>query len=602
MSTTVSGVPSSWASKPRSATCRNGIATSRSKRRPSAGTPSSRGTSSSRSTSLRAPPTRVTVAGVAQPDRRPRLVRQQRVERGRGVQRGSMARDSTDPERARLSASTQWRRVPGGCPADRGRGGRHEDRVDRAAARPRRHRRRRDLVGPPGARRDRPPTTGRCCCSTRWRPYPGTTALDQADEACRNGRVRVLVLATGRRSRDRAGRHRVVEPAHRPGRVADAGREVRRDALLPVDARPGLGHGRPGAVPASARRRPGPGIAGRPRRRLRCASCGARTPRRWRPAGPCPETKVAAGSRGRVAVQRRARLRQDRAYVRRPPLGLRRADGPCRGRRADPGGSRRGRSWTTSRPPSERGGAARAHPAGARRPRPARERDRAGAEHAEQEVEAARAAPRRARRPGVLLCVHRCSPPSGNLVPVPTVAAGPHRRRGPLAEVTEREPQASKPLDPGHADGAGTDQAARTRRAKARSRALSDRSAAVRTGLVSRRVGAVLVDPEPVAVRGPPQVHTRDGLVVSPAAAVGLDPVGEPGQRSEVLDPGLARWTTPVRCDVGDRVVEVRLTGRVREGNTDEGRLSLSASRIESAGLRRRRPAAAHAGPAPAGR
>ncbi len=62
MSTTVSGVPSSWASKPRSATCRNGMATSRSKRRPSGGTPSSSGTSSSRSTSEREPPTRVTVA------------------------------------------------------------------------------------------------------------------------------------------------------------------------------------------------------------------------------------------------------------------------------------------------------------------------------------------------------------------------------------------------------------------------------------------------------------------------------------------------------------------------------------------------------------
>ena len=53
MSTTVSGVPSSCASNPRSATWRNGIATSRSKRRPSGGTPSSRGTSTSRSTTLR---------------------------------------------------------------------------------------------------------------------------------------------------------------------------------------------------------------------------------------------------------------------------------------------------------------------------------------------------------------------------------------------------------------------------------------------------------------------------------------------------------------------------------------------------------------------
>src|SRR5680860_1206504 len=60
--TTVSGAPSSWASKPRSVTWRNGTASSRSNRRPSPGTPSSRGTSVRLPTSLRVPPTSAAAA------------------------------------------------------------------------------------------------------------------------------------------------------------------------------------------------------------------------------------------------------------------------------------------------------------------------------------------------------------------------------------------------------------------------------------------------------------------------------------------------------------------------------------------------------------
>src|SRR3954454_4635432 len=60
-STTTSGVPSSWASKTRSRTCRNGTASSRSATCPASGTPSSSGTSSSDSTTRRRPPTSPTV-------------------------------------------------------------------------------------------------------------------------------------------------------------------------------------------------------------------------------------------------------------------------------------------------------------------------------------------------------------------------------------------------------------------------------------------------------------------------------------------------------------------------------------------------------------
>ncbi len=62
MSTTTSGVPSSCASNPRSATWRNGIASNRSAMWPSTGMPSDSGTSSSDSTTLRRPPTRPTVS------------------------------------------------------------------------------------------------------------------------------------------------------------------------------------------------------------------------------------------------------------------------------------------------------------------------------------------------------------------------------------------------------------------------------------------------------------------------------------------------------------------------------------------------------------
>ena len=61
-STTTSGAPSSCTSNPRSATCRNGTASSRSAMWPCSGVPSSRGTSSSDSTTRRLRPTRPTVS------------------------------------------------------------------------------------------------------------------------------------------------------------------------------------------------------------------------------------------------------------------------------------------------------------------------------------------------------------------------------------------------------------------------------------------------------------------------------------------------------------------------------------------------------------
>ncbi len=80
MSTTASGVPSSWATNPRSVTWRNGTATSRSNLRPSSGMPSSSGMSRELLETAQRPTHERDRRALPQPDHRPRLVPRQLLE------------------------------------------------------------------------------------------------------------------------------------------------------------------------------------------------------------------------------------------------------------------------------------------------------------------------------------------------------------------------------------------------------------------------------------------------------------------------------------------------------------------------------------------
>ncbi len=69
-------------------------------------------------------------------------------------------------------------------------------------------------------------------------------------------------------------------------------------------------------------------------------------------------------------------------------------------------------------------------------------------------------------------------------------------------------------------------------------------------------MGAGVVDEVIAAVGAAPDEDPGEGLGDLPSA-VGLDAVVGPGQRAEVVDPGLAGWSAVVGGDVGGGVVEV---------------------------------------------
>src|SRR4051812_31809300 len=132
-STTTSGVPSSWASKPRSRTCRNGTASSRSATRPDSGTPSSSGTSSSDSTTRRRPPTSPTVC------RSPARVERRMIAHASCPWSAAMASRAfvvgvMRPESRRSAPTGPWpsRKPPGFCSDVRGNGTQPPERRDGA--------------------------------------------------------------------------------------------------------------------------------------------------------------------------------------------------------------------------------------------------------------------------------------------------------------------------------------------------------------------------------------------------------------------------------------------------------------------------------------
>jgi len=70
------------------------------------------------------------------------------------------------------------------------------------------------------------------------------------------------------------------------------------------------------------------------------------------------------------------------------------------------------------------------------------------------------------------------------------------------------------------------------------------------SGGLGESTGAGVVDEEVSAVGGSPDPDAGEGLSDLPSA-VGLDPVGEPGEGSEVPDRGLSRWSAVVGVEVG---------------------------------------------------